>query len=462
MAFDPATSKVRDFGSLTDDEHQQYLLSPLVDRATSTIYCPVGLARRELWALDTVSGEKRQILPEEFQSLRSTLVLSRGIDGRIYARLGKLSFLCHSDRVERVEMPASEAFETVTHEGRKYTVFERDGRLVSIDKEGSERRLETAFPKIGTMIYSLPVEFEGKLLGSTWKPQGLFALDLESGKISDYGRVGSGAVQIYDILPTTAGLVLGSYGGGWIDLLSTLGDPQSKAIVSLDKEGQQERPVQLARGADGAVYVASMPIKGRLGGALSRVDVESGQTIVHRDVIANQGVTSVVAIPETRLLFCTSTIEGGTSAIPTEKEACIFLWDTETQAKVHEARPIAGAKSYVRAIALNNGLVFCLTKEGEFAIWDVAKQSTIRSGRMRSSRFKQPYVNPVPVWDGHHVIVYGASTIEAVNVNTGKSSVVLNAPDLAISSGFYTLKDGALIYGVGDTLHRRNLAQPLE
>jgi hypothetical protein len=335
----------------------------------------------------------------------------------------------------------------------------KDGRIASVDAFGARQYLPTGFPEVGAMIYSLPVEFEGKLLGSTWKTQGLFSYDLATGKIKDYGSLASGKIQIYDILPTPEGLYLASYTGGYIDLLPSLESQSIRRLAHLDKEGAQERPIQMARGTDGAIYVASMPIKAQLGGALSRVTTE-GDVTVHRHIVPNQGITSIVAIPGTPLLFCTSTIQGGSSAIPSEKEARTFLWNTDSQTKVKEMRLIPETKAYHRALATDDGLVLCLGDDGSFVIWDSSKEHVKHSGRLKSSRFKAPFINPIPIWDGRHAIIYGTTTIETINLDTGASEIVLKWPEMEKCTGFYTRPNGTLYYGMGQTLYRRKLSQP--
>jgi hypothetical protein len=465
VGWDVHASRLLDYGSFATDSRQQYLLSPVASlpekSGGSIVYCPVGLARRELWAMNLDDGKKQQILPARLHEATGSLNLRRGIDGSVYGSLGEHHFRCFPDRIELVAEIPSESPAGRSATGTHFTHFEKDGSLVGVDREGASHRVPTrGFPVAGAMIFSLPLEFEGKLYGSTWKPQALFAVDLETGTITDHGRRGTGRVQIYDILPAPPGLILGSYTGGYIDLLPTPGATEWQLLASLDKAGEQERPVQLARGADGAIYAASLPIKGRLGGALSRISPDGRAVAVHRHVVRNQSVSSVVAIPDTSLLFCTTTVRGGSSSIPTEKEASIFLWDTKTQTKVKQAEPIAGAAEYHRAIALDRETVFCLASDGRYAIWSVSQARAIRSGRVISKGFKYPYVNPVPLWGGREVLLFGAAQLEVVNVDTGHSRVVLSFPELSKTTGLYARANGSFYYGIGDTLYRRQLVLP--
>jgi hypothetical protein len=79
-------------------------------------------------------------------------------------------------------------------------------------------------------------------------------------------------------------------------------------------EHEQERLYALVPGPDGHLYIPSVPTKGQLGGALTRLDPSTLEYAVYRGIIPNQSVTSVAAAPETGEIFGTSDVRGGTSA----------------------------------------------------------------------------------------------------------------------------------------------------
>jgi len=114
-----------------------------------------------------------------------------------------------------------------------------------------------------------------------------------------------------------------SYGVPAITGNATIG---SAALVLLGPQlsrppWEQERPVQMARGADCAVYIVSIPIKGQLGGALTRLEPQTKKLEVHCNIIPNQSILGVAALPNSSLLIGASGIQGGSSAVPSEKEA---------------------------------------------------------------------------------------------------------------------------------------------
>jgi len=463
VSYDARNGKFRDYGTIAEDKRQNYLNSPVVSADGATVYCPVGLWRSELWAVDAASGEKKQILPEDSVVEGGTVSIFRGMDGEVYGKLGggakSAQFVCRPDRIEFVGQPPAVDLSAVTFEGRTYLTILPDGRIESADANGARSFLQTDYDSAGAEIFSLPTVSDGKLLGSTIKKAALFAVDLKTGKIENLGKKSSGNIQIYDILPWGQELILSSYTGGYIDRLPGLSaGTGAEQLVQLSlPPWEQERPVQMARGADSAVYIASIPIKGQLGGALTRLEPDTKKVEVHRGIIPQQSILSVAALPDSPLLVCASGIQGGSSALPSETEGCVFFWDTAKREIVHHARPIPGATDYVRVLPLDDGSVFCLASDGRYAFYEFAERKVTRSGLLKSGTLLLPFVNPVLVGPKREIVVYGTSSICAIHPQTGESRVLLAAPDMAASRGFYTTEDGMLYYGIGDTLYRRAL-----
>lgn len=461
VSYDARSGKFRDYGTIAEDKRQSYLNSPVVSMDGATVYCPVGLWRSELWAVDAASGEKKQILPEESVVEGGTVSLFRGVDGEVYGKLGggakSTQFVCRPDRIELVEETPSEDLSAVTFEGRTYLTILPDGRLESVGADGVKSRLQTDYDGAGAEIFSLPVIIDGKLLGSTIKTAALFAVDLRTGKIENHGKKSSGNVQIYDILPWGEELILSSYTGGYIDRLPGLSaEPERLAQLSRPP-WEQERPVQMALGADGAVYIATIPIKGQLGGTLTRLEPETKKMEVHRNIIPNQSILSVAALPDSPLLVGASGIQGGSSAVPSEKEAWIFFWDTAKREIVHRARPIPGATDYLSVFPLDGSRVLCLASDGRYAFYDIPGDKVTHTGRLDAGMLLLPHVNPVLVGPEREIVVFGQAAIHAVHPKTGKARVLLADPAMKDSRGFYATEDGTLYYGTGAVLYRRAL-----
>ena len=109
---------------------------------------------------------------------------------------------------------------------------------------------------------------------------------------------------------------------------------------------EQERPIDLIEGPDGMIYVGTIPTKGRLGGALVRINPDDLTSTVWRNVIEQQSILYLVSLPASGQIFGVSSITGGTSAVPSEKEAYVFFWDCRQEKVVFRGQPLGPTSSY--------------------------------------------------------------------------------------------------------------------
>src|SRR5690606_24736942 len=104
-----------------------------------------------------------------------------------------------------------------------------------------------------------------------------------------------------------------------------------------------------------------------------------------RNVVPNQSVYSVVSVPQTREMFFTTSIHGGSSAIPTEKEAFVILWDVVTQSIAWQVQPLPGATSYDYAAVGEDQRIYG-TSGGHFFIFDPASREVLTTGTLPTGR----------------------------------------------------------------------------
>src|SRR5205085_1500948 len=96
---------------------------------------------------------------------------------------------------------------------------------------------------------------------------------------------------------------------------------------------QQDRPYDIAVGADGRIYLACVPAYGYYGGAISWYDPVTDSLDHALAPVENQAIASVCALPD-GLLACGTSIEGGPGTKPLATEAVLFLWNPATKQKV--------------------------------------------------------------------------------------------------------------------------------
>src|SRR5579859_2022821 len=134
---------------------------------------------------------------------------------------------------------------------------------------------------------------------------------------------------------------------------------------------EQDRPYDMALGADGRIYLACVPAYGHHGGALSWYDPATDAVDRVASPVKNQALASLCALPN-GLLTCGTSIEGGPGTKPRAAQAVLFLWDPARREKVFECVPAAGASMIANLTAALGGVVYGTAGNTLFA-FDPAK-----------------------------------------------------------------------------------------
>ncbi len=340
----------------------------------------------------------------------------------------------------------------------------QDGRLTLIKSQEEQRSIPTDYRGTPLKIYTVGPLHHGVLYGSGLKPGHFFTYRLDSGEMVDHGTVTSGSIQVYDMVVHETGIYLGSYTGASIDRL----DPQQpiargrnpQRIVQLSREYQQERPEQVIVGPDNAIWVGTVPVKGRLGGALSRIDPGDLSVQCWRDVVPAQSIVSLVGLPDRNRLLLASSVRGGTSATPTATEAVLALWEVGSAKVIAEFKPVPGARTYQGLARATNGLIHGLAVTAD-ALWryvfDPARQQTVLAEPMPFGRSWFPYLHDAPV--GPRGLLVGLADDAIFAIDPADNSLSILARDTSVSGalGFWVTDDGQVYYGSGATLWRCDL-----
>jgi len=195
-----------------------------------------------------------------------------------------------------------------------------------------------------------------------------------------------------------------------------------------------------------------------LGGALVRVNPTDWKVKIYSDVIHNQSFSSVVSVPETGELFVTSSIAGGSSSKPTEKEAWVFLWNPKTEKIDFKAQPIPGATAYSKAVRAPNGMIYGFAVD-KFYVFDPVKRQVVFTGnlpgRTPDDYPRAPLLSDEPASDG---LIYGVDSttgnLFSINPTDSKITVLANNKSLKGTHFARTETDGYLYYNEGARLMR--------
>ena len=413
----------------------------------------------ELWAYDLKTRTKKQILPEELTKKQGAPKVWVGTDGNVYGSAGGVSFRCWLDRVEMGPSKGRRRSNAHRTAGSKVVWgIREDGALTMTDlTDRSEVKVPTTYPGTGRQIFCVACERDGKIYGGTISPAHAFSYDTETGRLEDLGRLTGGRVQIYDILSHPKGLFMASYVGAHLDFYDP-GSPRKpgvnpRLVASLSRDHMQERPVQIVEGPHGMLYAGTIPVKGHLGGALARVSPTDLNCKVWRDPIPNLSLYCLAAVPETGELVCTTSVRGGSRAKPTEKEACVFLWDTQKEEVAFQCKPVPGAKHYGCVTRAKNGLVYGLAGRSYYAL-DPQSREVVSKGELPVKRVRYPGLHDSPVGPEGLILGIGDDAIFAINPKDHRTSVLGRDASLKYTHGFYVTQDGTVYYGSRATLMR--------
>jgi outer membrane protein assembly factor BamB len=459
--LDPATDTTKVINKISDDPKEEYVIS-LAAAKDGTMYFGVGMQHGELWSYNPQTGAKQQILPKNLQTY-SAPQLWTGADGNVYGAKGKSTFTCFPDKIEIGAVPERPAtiLDNETN-GKTATLIDKDGNLELVDKvTGKITKVPSSFEAPAHALYNISDVHDGKLYGSSFKPGPIYSFDLITKKLDDLGFLTRGHVQVYDILSYGKGILMSSYVGGYLDYYLP-NEPRSATnplpVAALHSLANQERALQLTLGPDGNIYAPTVPIKGYLGGALVRVNPTDWKVKIYSDVIHNQSFSSVVSVPQTNELFVTSSIAGGSSSKPTEKEAWVFLWNSKTEQIDFKAQPIPGATGYSKAVRAPSGMIYGFAAD-KFYVFDPVKRQTIFTGnlpgRIPDDYPRAPLLSDEPASDG---LIYGvdSTTGNLFSINPANSKITILAKDKSLIDTHFarTETDGYMYYNNGARLMR--------
>jgi hypothetical protein len=294
----------------------------------------------------------------------------------------------------------------------------------------------------------------GLILGAPFINQRFWSVSLATGEGRDLGRAAPGGGQVNQILwdDATRRFLLTSY----ITTSITAYDPARPAdwpenprlLVSAHDRGQM-RPMAFLH--DGrCVWMATSPEYGTLGGALCRLDPQSGRFDVRAPVLPGLRPNALAADVARRRLFVSTDIYGDcNSAPPTEPQSLWLVFDLDS-GEIVRRRPAPDGQAWTRVkVVLPDGRALFRGPTGP-ALWDCDSDAVV------------PLAEPDGLADavtraGDALI---AASDEAVGLLTVEGVALRFRPRLAASRAlFLHVAGGALYYGAGDAVFETPLTE---
>lgn len=341
LQFDPASGKATDLGRM--DPVQNYNRT-LCAAADGWVYCAIGSEKANLVAYNPQTKERRGLIPES-ERRPGFGQIERGADGFAYGTCNDKSYRLR-DGAATVINALPPAMPRTRY------------------KDGQEAVAPDTYQGRELPIFRLAAGPDGKVYGSSILPEYLLRFNPAEGKPVTMGLI-PGA-EAYSMLSADGKLYIASYTGATLQIY----DPAKSFAPGTERANnpayygqtapKQDRPYDMALGADGKIYLACVPSYGYHGGALSWYDPRADMLGHVSEPVKDQAVASVCALPD-GLLACGTSTEGGPGTQPLAKEAVLFLWDPVTQEKVFETVPLPGQSSIANLAVGGDGLVYGAT-----------------------------------------------------------------------------------------------------
>jgi hypothetical protein len=414
---------------------ENYVRALSYDPASKHVFAGIG-AHAHLIELDTTTAQKTDILPQPYLGKRK---FTYGVDvvaGKLFAMLvgeaAETIVIDLATREQEATLPVGlqvispkspygdvvyfnsgrgiAAYDLKTHAHEKVDALQHVGvvgmswikfdepdfpgeTLVGLTPRG---RIVRYHPKTGksdsrdlvvppniTPIQSMVAGPDGKIYIGGYLVGGLTRFDPATDKHEQIGNAGQpeGMAPYGDRF-----IYLGIYPDAKLkvfDVTKPCGDDNPRQFESLVSADQDRPFAVLPVESMKKVFFGTIPDYGSLGGALSVYDIETDKTQLHRNVVQDQGVSSLAYA--NGLIVGGTTIRGGLGILPKEKEAKLFLWDPQTKEKVFETNPSPGA-------TLVSGLIVGPDKNiwgiasGDLFVFDIAARKVLSTTRVTPTR----------------------------------------------------------------------------
>ena len=391
VSYNPATNTFTDHGALNEEIWPQYP-RPLACDASGWIYCGISIQQMQVVGYHLSTGEKRFLIPTE-QRQRGNVEGYLGTDGKVYANADGWGWHELSNGVAApVGKPPGEAVLTRTNtfpDGSCYTYVEVADRIMHILDAGADKPREVHFDykSTGVNIYTIIAGPDNRVHGATGIPLRIWRFDPDKGQMQNRGMAGNRG-HINQFVRQGNRFFGAIYSSGMLVEYDPL-QPYDGVDMETSTNPRVAHYADAARDLYGRPHAVLAHSDGRhilVGGNAARVVPGSGlliydaeareATILDRaDLIPDQGINALVALPGGDVLVGTSTRlpTGGAGNVP--KTAVVYRLNL--QRRVITAQwPMQPETPAVRdMVVLPNGLVYGLAEPNRFFVLDPERGS---------------------------------------------------------------------------------------
>ena len=339
--YDPASRHFVHYGRM--DPVDMYTF-PLVN-TDGTIACLIGMTRPHVMVFDPKTKQKQVVGPVTTAG-EQTIDLLKGIDGRLYIRSSVGNFRIEGTKAVPVAavpapwpaatLPGVQSFFFADAEDQIY-------RKLEIRKaDGTARTFTLDYAADGSRVFCLHAGPDGFLYGSSILPLHLFRYCPRQGSLADLGKCSSAGGEAYSMANYQGKIFISAYSRA---MLSVFDPRRPYHLGSRPEDNPRDlgpidaiscRPRSTLAGPLGRVWLASVPISGRWGGALSCYDPTTEKKTPYYRLCGDASCYTLAHLESEKLLAVGTSIFGGSGTQPKVKQAQLCLWDYQAERKVWE------------------------------------------------------------------------------------------------------------------------------
>jgi len=422
VCFDPETREFRDYGSVHQENWQQYQRYLAADDA-GWVYFALGNTASQIIMLDPESGAATPVLPEA-ERVTGPAYLYRDLNGKVYGQALEGAeggwyelYRGQATKVGTLERKQSKPIIT-SSQGLFHDRFP-DGcilkrcdltdRVIAVEDPATGAVREHAFDYStdGAHLMGLAAAPDGTICGGTAFPMRFFSLDPRTGEWSNRPAY----LQFNTVARQGDRFFFGGYIKGfllewdpsqpWVDTVK--GDPAGNPRWLIECDPDIYRPHKLLAHPDGKTLVlAGTPGYGYTGGGLLFWDREtgSGTLVKHTEILPEHSTMSLVALPGGKLLGG-STTDPGTGGERKAKEAELYIMDMASKRVEWREVIIPGVQGYIDLCLGPNGIVYGIADGVRFFAFDPAER------RLLHLEDTEKRFGPTGYQQGHRKLVLG-------------------------------------------------------
>ncbi len=404
VRFDPATGGFTRFGRMDATDNYLY---PLAGDEGS-LAALVKVVRPHLVVIDPATGEHREAGPAITDTTDKKLFLKlfKGTDRRLYLDSHAGKFRVDGMNLTPVDTAPAELpgiHSAYTHRYQAPLVMPggwtaqflddndvgagapRKILLTNTDPRVASRTLTLDWVGGGANLHAMESGPDGKIYGSGYMPNHLFAGATDGSAMEDLGKHTFAMGEAYSLATLDGKVYLASYPEARLSVydparprhFGTGTGDNPRDLGRLDNIGY--RPNALLAAPDGKLWMGSGPDYGLVGGTLAWFDPRTGEKKSHRAIVPETSPAALLWLPQSKQILVGLSIECGTGAKVKRLAGAFALWDPGADSLVWSGD--LGLENLADVCSLapaGGGLVYALIGRGDHILSQGAPDITPR------------------------------------------------------------------------------------